>query len=265
MSAAQNLIPRSLTGVRTAASSGPVLLVLSTLLFLALWEAVGRSGAVFAITPASEVIPLMVEELLHGDLTQAIAGTLLNAAIGLVIAFLLAVPIGLATGASKQVGWVLDPVFNAGFAMPSAILLPIVGLYLGLGRESKVFMVVVFCFFVIAINTATGVKSAPDSSKDMARAYGMSRWQIATKVVLRAASPAILTGTRIGVSRAVQGAVLSDLLLQADNIGMYLIDAGSTFDVSKLLAGIVAITVVASCLMWAAGAAERRLMRWKIG
>jgi len=238
-------------------------LVASTALFLAIWEAIGRSEIVFAITPPTDVIPVMIDGFVQGDLLSAVAGTLRTAAIGLVISIVIAVPIGLLTGASQRASWVLDPLFNAGFAMPSAILLPVVGLYLGLGLASKLFMVVVFCFFVIVINTATGVKTVPPASREMARSFGMSGWQIAYKVTLRGASPAILTGIRIGVSRSVQGAVLADLLLTADDIGLYLIDAGSTFDVSDLLAGIVAITLVATILMYLAEVLEKRLMRWK--
>ena len=251
--------------VTKVSQNSSVLVLISTVVFLALWEIVGRSGVVFAITPGSEVIPVMLKELFTGGLGTAILGTLGTAGLGLLIALALGIPLGLATGASKRVAWVVDPVLNAGFAMPSAILLPVVGLYLGLGLAAKLFMVVVFCIFVIAINTATGVKTVPESTKEMARAYGFSNSQIAVKVVLRSAMPAILTGARIGVSRAVQGAVLAELLLQASNIGLYLIHAGSTFDVTKLLGGIVAITLVASLLMSAAGAAERRLMRWKTG
>jgi ABC-type nitrate/sulfonate/bicarbonate transport system permease component len=238
-------------------------LVLSTLLFLGIWEAIGRSGHFFAITPMTVVIPTMFEGFLEGELLEAVLGTLVIAGIGLVISILVAIPVGIATGASRRVSWVLDPIFNAGFAMPSAILLPVVGLYLGLGIESKLFMVFVFCFFVMVINTATGVKTVAPAAKEMARSFGMSGRQIAFKIVLRGASPAILTGIRIGVSRAVQGAVLADLLLAADNIGLYLINAGSTFDVSELLAGIVAITLVATVLMFAAELLEKRLMRWK--
>lgn len=237
----------------------------SVVLFLIIWEAIGRSGMLFAITPATEVLPLMVDELIHGELRAAIFETLRTAAIGLVIAVVLAVPAGLLTGSTQWASWVLDPLFNAGFAMPSAILLPVIGLYLGLGLESKLFMVVIFCFFVIAINTSTGVKTVSPGSKEMARAFGLSSREIAVKIVLRGASPAILTGIRIGVSRAVQGAVLADLLLAADGVGLYLIDAGSTFDVSDLLAGIVAITLVATILMFVARQIENRLMRWKLG
>jgi len=237
--------------------------IASILIFLTMWEIIGRSGILFAITPATEVLPLMVEELIHGDLLAAILQTLRTAGIGLVIAIVLAVPAGLLTGASQRASWVLDPLFNAGFAMPSAILLPVIGLYLGLGLESKLFVVVVFCFFVIAINTSTGVKTVSPGSREMARAFGLSEREIAVKIVLRGASPAILTGIRIGVSRAVQGAVLADLLLTADGIGLYLIEAGSTFDVSDLLAGIVAITLVATILMFVAEQIENRLMRWK--
>jgi ABC-type nitrate/sulfonate/bicarbonate transport system permease component len=83
--------------------------------------------------------------------------------------------------------------------------------------------------------------------------------------VLRGASPEILTGLRLAVSRAVQGAVLADLLLEADDLGLYLVTAASTFEISKLLGGIFLITMVAVGLMAAARVLESWLLRWKLG
>ena len=60
--------------------------VLSILCFFAIWQAIGASGNFFAITPPSEVLPEMWDEMLHGDLLTATLGTLGTAGLGLLIA-----------------------------------------------------------------------------------------------------------------------------------------------------------------------------------
>ena len=233
-------------------------------LFLAIWQVVGAGGAVFAIEPPTEVFPVLWEELSDGELVSALLGTLRLAALGLIAAIAVGIPVGLLTGSSKRAAWALDPLLNAGFATPMAIILPIIGLYMGLTLDAKVFVVFLFCVFVIAINTASGVRSVSPDLRELGKSFRLGRRQIATQIVLRAASPQMLTGLRIAVSRAVQGAVLADLFLQADDLGLYLIEAGSTFDVSVLLAGVFAITVVAAGLMGLAHALENWLLRWKL-
>ena len=137
---------------------------------------------------------------------------------------------------SVRAAWFFDPLLNGAYAAPITIMLPVIGLYLGLGLQAKVFIVFLFCVFVIAINTASGVRSVSPSMRELGTGVRRAARQIVTKIVIRGASPEILTGLRISVSRAVQGAVLADLLLQADDLGLYLSTAGSSFEISKLLA-----------------------------
>lgn len=250
---------------RTRRWAQPARYVLSIAFGFAIWQAIGASGDVFAITPPSEVLPEMFDEIVDGELLTATLGTLGTAGLGLLIAIAIGVPIGLLNGASERASWVLDPLLNGAYAAPISILLPVIGLYLGLGLAAKLLIVFLFCVFVISINTTSGVRSVSPSMREVGTAFGASRWSIATKIVLRGASPEILTGLRLAVSRAVQGALLADLLLQADDLGLYLITAGSSFEISRLLAGIFLITVVAVSLMFAARALESWLLRWKLG
>jgi len=238
---------------------------LSILLFFVIWQIIGASGKFFAITPPSEVLPEMWDEMIHGDLITVTLGTLSTAALGLLIAIAVGIPVGLLAGASRRANWVLDPLLNGAYAAPITIMLPVIGLYLGLGLKAKLFIVFLFCVFVIAISTASGVRSVPPAMREIGSAFGMPRSAIAWKIVLRGASPEIFTGLRLSVSRAVQGALLADLLLQADDLGLYLSSAGSSFEISKLLGGILLITVVAVVLMAIARGIETWLLRWKLG
>lgn len=236
---------------------------LSILFFLLVWELVGRSGTIISIVPMTEVIPVLFAELVRGEILTATLGTLKIAGIGFVIGATLGISIGVLIGASKAWGSVLDPLVNGLFAAPMAMLIPVITVYLGLEIEAKVPLVILFNIFVIIINTATGIREVPDSVKEMARAFGTPRGKMFRQIVVPWASPYILTGLRIGVGRSVQGAILAELFLRAENLGLYIRNAQGAFRLADLLAAVFFITILAAGTMGLARLIEWRLLRWK--
>lgn len=236
---------------------------LSILFFFFLWEAIGRSGTIISIVPMTEVIPVLFAELMRGEILAATVGTLRIAAVGFVIGSVLGVSVGVLIGISKMWGAVLDPLVNGLFAAPMAMLIPVITVYLGLEFSAKVPLVVLFNIFVIIINTSAGIREVPDSVKEMARAFGTSRVNMFRRIVLPWASPYILTGLRIGVGRSVQGAILAELFLRAENLGLYIRNAQGAFRLADLLAAVFFITILAAGTMGLARLIEWRLLRWK--
>jgi ABC-type nitrate/sulfonate/bicarbonate transport system permease component len=236
---------------------------LSIALFFGLWELVGQSELTVAIVPASEVLPDLWTELTTGDLIEATFGTLEIAALGFGIAAVIGLLVGLLIGLSKPWADVLDPLVNAMLSAPIAMFIPVIAVYLGLEFKAKVVGVVLFCVFIIIVNTQTGIREVPQSGIEMARAFGTNRRRIYTRVIFPWASPYIITGLRIGVGRAVEGAILFDLFLRAENLGLVIRNATGTFDLSVLLAAVFFITILAAGLMGIARIIEWRLLRWK--
>jgi ABC-type nitrate/sulfonate/bicarbonate transport system permease component len=232
------------------------------LVFFLAWELVGRSRELFAIFPASEVFVRMVKDLANGSLFYPAMGTLRIAFIGYGLAAVVGLLMGALVGRSKVGRWTIDPLINAGIVTPMAILVPVMAVYFGFGFRSKVFLVFMFCVFVIAINTAAGVGETPTPLVETARSFGVSRWRMYSKVVLPNSLPYVLTGLRIAIGRAVQGAIIADLLLESRNLGAFLLRAGSTFDMPGLLSGTFFIVILGAALMLGARGAERWLLRW---
>jgi ABC-type nitrate/sulfonate/bicarbonate transport system permease component len=236
---------------------------LSIALFFILWELVGQSDLTVAIVPVSEVLPDLWTELTTGDLIEATFGTLEIAGLGFAISAVIGLLVGLLIGLSKPWADVLDPLVNAMLSAPIAMFIPVIAVYLGLEFKAKVVGVVLFCVFIIIVNTQTGIREVPQSGIEMARAFGTSRRRIYTRIIFPWASPYIITGLRIGVGRAVEGAILFDLFLRADNLGLVIRNATGTFDLSVLLASVFFITILAAGLMGIARIIEWRLLRWK--
>jgi NitT/TauT family transport system permease protein len=237
--------------------------VLSVAAFFIAWELVGRTENFFAIRPATDVLAELWRLLREGELWGPTVATLRIAAVGYVYAVVIGVITGWITGTSKLASDVLDPLIGAAYATPLTMLIPILGIYVGLEFRGKTVFVFIFCVFVVALNTAAGVKEVSGSTKELGQSFGLSKWQVQRKIVLPAASPYVITGMRIGVGRAIRGAILADLLLRADGLGLYLIEAGSSFDMPKLLAATFFVTMLAAAAMVGARLIEKRLLRWK--
>jgi ABC-type nitrate/sulfonate/bicarbonate transport system permease component len=236
---------------------------LSTVIFLGAWELIGQLGHILAFPPLSEVAPALVHDLLHDTLIAALLGTLSIAAIGFVIGAVVGIAAGVCIGISDRVRWALDPLMTMGLAAPIVMFVPVLSIYFGIDVRAKIFLVFMLVVFVVAANTTAGIREVPESLVEMARAFSLTRREIYLKVVTPSITPHLLTGLRLGVGRAIQGAVLADLLLRANHLGEYLINAGSFFQMDKLLAGIALITVVALLLMAAMDKLQRRIVHWR--
>jgi ABC-type nitrate/sulfonate/bicarbonate transport system permease component len=233
--------------------------------FFVLWELLGRSGAFIAIVPASEVLPDLWNELVHGDLIQATLGTLSTAALAFVIGAVLGVTFGAILAVSKRWSDVFDPLVSASFSVPVSMFIPVIAVYFGIEFNAKVILVVLFNIFVIIINTATGIREVPSSVIEMGRAFEVGRAGMYRRIILPWASPYIITGLRIGLGRSVQGAILADLFFRTENLGLVIRNAAGSFDMSQLLGSVFFITIIAAGTMGIARIMEWRLLRWKTG
>ncbi len=237
--------------------------IISIAFFVVVWQIIGGSGLFFFIRPPTEVLPTLWEQIQSGEILKATAGTLQIAAVGFLLGAILGVTLGFLTGLSDAWAAVLDPLINAALAAPIIMFVPVISIYAGLEFKAKVLLVVLFNIFVITVNTATGVREVPRDVKEMARSFGTRRRAMYTKIILPWASPYILTGLRLGVGRSVQGAILADLFLLADNLGLYIVNSASSFDLDRLLAAVLFITILAAGTMLLARVLEWWLLRWK--
>lgn len=231
--------------------------------FLGFWQWYGSQPTQYAVAPPSEVLPELVEGITNGVLPEAMLGTLEFMIVGLAIAAVLGIAIGLLIAASEVADNTLTPLVNSAYAAPITLLIPIIGVYTGIDFWGKVFLVVAFAIFVILINTEAGVRSVSGDMLETAAAFSLSRRQLVQHVIAPATTPYIMTGVRLGVGRAFRGAIVADLLLAVGNLGEVLVSAGSTFNIPLLLAGILFTTIVGYSLMTLVELLERRLIRWR--
>lgn len=239
--------------------------LLSVAIFFGVWEIIGQSGILIAIIQPSTVLPDLADSIVHGDMLGATLGTLMLAGAGFGISAVLGVGVGILVGSSRKWASVLDPLVNASIAAPIAMFIPVIAVYLGLEFKAKVVGVVLFAVFTVIINTATGIREVPSSGIEMARAFGTKERDMYRRIVLPWASPYIITGLRIAVGRCVEGAILFELFLRAQNLGLVIRNAAGSYNLSTLLGAVFFVTVIAAGMMGIARIIEWHLLRWKTG
>jgi NitT/TauT family transport system permease protein len=227
------------------------------------WELIGRLDVSMFVPPLSRVVATWWHLLGDGTLARAASSSLLSLVKGFVPAAVLGVVVGLAMGRFAVVRYALDGWINALMSAPLSALVPILIALFGVRDTVVAAAVFMFSFFVIVVNTSTGVRGTERSLIDMARAFGAGEAALLRRIYLPAALPAVMLGLRLGVVQAVKGMVVGEMLISLVGLGERLIYYGNTFLITELYAVILFVLVLALLAASLAQACDRALVRWK--
>lgn len=238
---------------------------LASILTLAIaWEILGRTLQTILIPPVTQIGGAWLRLLTEGGLLQNLVISLGTLVVGFLLAVVLGVTTGVLMGRFQEVEHLLDLYVNALMAAPTISFIPVLILWFGLGVQSRIAVVFLFSFFVIAINTLTGIKYVDPGLREMGRSFGARERDLFLKVELPAALPMIMAGIRLGIGRAVKGMVTGEMLLALTGTGAMIMQYGSAFATDALFAIILTILGVALIAMKLVQVIDRRLTGWKV-
>jgi NitT/TauT family transport system permease protein len=237
--------------------------LISILILAILWEVAGRTLDSVLIPPLSKVGSAWLRLLASGKLLDNLIMSLGTLAAGFFLALIVGILLGVLMGRFREVEHFFDLYINGLMAAPATAFVPVLILWFGLGVESRIAVVFLFSFFVIVINTLTGVKQVDRTFVEMARSFGAREIDVFFKIILPAAMPAIMAGVRLGMGRAVKGMVTAEMLLTLTGIGALVMQYGSAFATDALFAVILTILMIAMITMKLVQLVDRRLTGWK--
>jgi NitT/TauT family transport system permease protein len=193
--------------------------------------------------------------LAFADSNQALVG-------GFAISLVLGIPLGLAAARFDLFERFLDPYLNILLVTPTAALIPIFTMALGLSLTSRVLIVVIFSIPMLIVNARAGVRQVDPSVIEMSNSFLASERQIWRRVLLPGALPAIMTGVRLGLGRAVTGMVIVELIWIVAGIGNLIIDARGKFDGATLYGVVILVVLEALALISVVRWIEHRVAPW---
>src|SRR5688572_17883115 len=155
------------------------------------WEAIGRLGLVRLLPPLSEVLLAMGDVVGNGTFAVAARDTASAFLLGLAIAILLGVPLGVLMGRSRVADQILGLWVNLFLSAPLTALVPVIMILCGFGQTTIVVTVVLFALWIIVLDTRAGIHSVNPSLVEMGRSFGACRGQLYSRILLPAALPEI--------------------------------------------------------------------------
>lgn len=198
--------------------------ILSWLLFLVGWQLIVPLLPTILLPTPAAVLTFMWDELRGQTLApqtvyEAFGTSLGRLFVGLVIAFAIGVPIGLAMGLSKAVEWFLHDFVVVGLAVPSLVWALVGGIWFGFGNTTPIIIVVLAAVNFVVINVAEGVRDVPKDLIDMAHAFGASRARTIRQVILPSLMPFFFASLRYGLANGWKGLVLAEVFASTSGAG----------------------------------------------
>lgn len=241
-----------------------VLLALPAVLFGVWWFA-SASSTSFFFPPLSEIVGTFGETWFEGRMTRDVLPSLGLLAAGYALALVVGVGLGVATGSSARLRAFLEPPLEFMRAIPPPVLVPVLILLAGPNDRMRVLVIATGCLWPILLNTIEGVRGIDPVLRDSAAAYRLGRLRTLRTLVLRGASPQIMTGARQALSIGLILLVISELFAATRGLGYATIQFQRSFAIPEMWSGIILLGLVGVALSLVFRAVEGVVLGWYHG
>jgi len=272
------------TGAIPAAAAGPVktskfkvpgegssltISIVTVAALIVLWFAATNLGWIKPLfLPSPQAVFQQFYEYLTGQtndkpLWQHFSASLLRVTAAFWLAFVTAVPLGIAMGMSRVVRGIFDPPIEFYRPLPPLAYLPLIIIWFGIDELPKILLIFLSCFAPLALAARAGMRSAAQEQINAAYSMGASYWQVIRHVILPAAMPDILIGMRIAIGFGWTTLVAAEMVAANVGLGQMVLNASNFLRTDIVIMGIVVIGVVAYAFDLFMRWVERKLVPWK--
>lgn len=196
--------------------------------------------------------PLLMDNTLI-TLYEAFCGLFL----GIILAFIFAVLM-------DRFNWfktVFYPMAVISQTIPVIAIAPLLILWLGVGTEPKITLVLIVCFFPILVSMYDGLKSVDQDMLNLFKTMGANKWQTFRHVKLWYAMSNFFSGLKISVSYAIVGGLISEWLGGTEGLGVYMLRYQKSFNLDKMFAVIIIIIVISLLCIKMVNILEKRIKK----
>lgn len=254
---------------RGSAGAGPVV---RTLLGLALpvvlvsvWWAIAASGLVPAYRLPSPVAVWQAAVSLASDgmLGVHIAISTQRVLVGFIIGSGIGLVLGAIVGLSRWASILVAPTIGGFRAVPSLAWVPLLIMYIGINEEPKIVLIAIGATFPVYTTVAGALRHVDPQLVELGRAYGLTRFELLTRVQLPAVIPTVVSGLRLALAQAWLFLVAAELIVSSMGLGFLLTDSQYNGRVDRMFLAIVLLAILGKTTDALVGLLERYLLkRW---
>jgi ABC-type nitrate/sulfonate/bicarbonate transport system permease component len=249
--------------LRRLAGYGPALVLILSL--LALWELYVRADhvSVHVLPSPTAIIQALFNNwsIIYDNTLQ----TLLETVLGLTLAALLGLLLAITLDISSWVRRAVYPLLITSQTIPIIALAPLLLIWIGYDIRPKLIIIILYCFFPIAVATVDGMASAEPELIKLLHSMRATHWQILRLVRLPGAMPSFFSGLRIAAAYSVIGAIFGEYVGAEKGLGIYMQKAANSFATINVFAAILVTTILSLLLFGLVSLIERLALPWYHG
>jgi ABC-type nitrate/sulfonate/bicarbonate transport system permease component len=232
---------------------------------VAIWWLASAGSTDFYRPPLSRILVAFADTWTWDRIRADVLPSLGRLAVGYTLALVVGVALGVLVGSFRPVRDLLEPLLEFLRAVPPPVLVPVFILLAGLGDRTKVLVIAFGCVWPVLLNTVEGVRGRDEVLSDTCRTYGIRGVLRLRHLVLRAASPQIVTGARQALSIAIILMVISEMIAANNGLGFTVVQFQRGFQIPEMWSGVLLLGLLGVLLALAFRLVESRALRWYHG
>lgn len=223
-----------------------LLSIISVAIFMLIWEFVSINKLInpIFIGQPSQIINELFVLFSNNDFFNAFTNSL-NALIkGYLLALFIGVGIGYLLGLSKNFYYIARPYVFAINSIPLLAFIPLIILWVGVGSEAKITVIVLMAIIPFIMNSYEGIRSVDQKLIEMANSFQISKSKQIKDIYFWQSLPFVLSASRIALGRAFIGLIVAEFYGFEKGIGYYISFYGMTYKPNKLMAILLIILLL---------------------
>ena len=207
----------------------------------------------------TETLSSLQTLLVDNQLTVHTLTSLKRVLVGLAVALLIGIPVGLAIGSSKMLENSTSSAFQFLRMISPLSWMPIAVMIFGIGDAPIYFLLSFAAVWPVILNTAAGVKQLDPKWLMLAKSLSATRTEVLFRIVIPGVLGHILTGARLAIGIIWIVLVPCEMLGVSSGLGYFILDTRDRLAYSELMAVIVLIGALGFLLDLAA---QKLYQRW---
>ena len=247
-----------------------MLSICGILLFFIIWECLVMFHIVDSrkLCSVLEIFKLFIVKLTDPNPDGAVLmvniwSSLEIALTGYLLAIVIGIPLGWLMGWYKGIDAFVRPIFEVIRPIPPVSWIPLTIVWMGIGLQSKAFIVFFSAFVPCLINSYTGIKQTKEVLINVGKTFGASSFTCFWKVGIPSSMTMTFAGIKVAIGNAWATLVAAEMLAASSGLGFMILQGRSYGRVDLVILGIVVIGVLGVIIASLISSLENLVLGWK--
>ena len=248
------IIQKDLSGLFFWFKRSNLIKILEAILFLTIlllaWELIITKFNIpkRIIPKPTDLLNFLQQEFLNSKSTTVLTKSIFSfkdALIGFSLSLLIGTGIGITLSKSKILDAILFPFLFFTQIVPVPALAPVLAAILGYGQTTKIFLIVLFTIFPIAVIIKNAILNIPENYTLLLHTYTRKRFAIFKHLILPSLVPPLLSVMKIVATSSIVATIITELPLSVKNgIGKDIYNSFNNQLIPRVWVSVIIISII---------------------